>query len=296
MKQSKIDLLRILALFTLVGGIVYFNLYFFFPRALPGLLLIGVPNHQENIILLGSDFLYEAESRKFDDNTAGNSDSLIVMSVNPFKKKVSFVSIPRDTYVEIRGYGHQKINAANLIGGPQFTATVIADNFGIKTSGYLAFNLNAIASIVDILGGIKIYVDKDMFYQDKSGGFEINLKEGAQVLNGKQAAGFIRFRAEPLGDVARVQRQQRFLQQLIHQLLHPKAMVRAPWLLPIIKDSFRTNLPATKLLRILNFVRTLKSTDINFQTLPGDFAESSSGASIWQINKPAAETLFKELF
>lgn len=296
MKKIKIDYLRVLAILTLLFSIIYFYLYLFAPSSIPNLLLLGVPNNQENILVIGSDFMFDAETKSFKEDDFGNSDTLILAGINPFKRKVNLVSIPRDTYVYIRGYGDKKINAAYLIGGPNFSSQVISDNFGVKTTGYVSLNLNAISQIVDALGGIEVEVDRDMYYRDKRGGVFINLKEGKQILTGKQAADFLRFRLDALGDVARIRRQQRFLKTLVTQMIKPKSITKAPQFLPIIKSSTKSNLSPIKLVKLANLVRTMQPADITFQTLPGTFAETEDKLSIWQINTAEAELLFENLF
>ncbi|MBU0686312.1 MAG: LCP family protein [Candidatus Margulisbacteria bacterium] len=294
-KKRKIDFLRILALLFVVFGVLYFYLYLFSPASIPGLLLLGIPNRQENILIIGSDVLFDAETKSFKEDGFGNSDTLIFASVNPFKKKINIISIPRDTWVNIRNYGSKKINAAYLIGGPNFTETTIADNFGIHSSGYVSLHLNVISEIVDAIGGVKIYVDKDMYYKDRRGGVFINLKEGEQVLNGEEAANFLRYRLDALGDVARIRRQQRFLKTLVNQMINPKNITVIPKLLPIIVHHTKTNLPPGRLVKLLNLTRTLDVADVNFYTLPGNFGETENGISIWQVNTAEANALFEEI-
>jgi LCP family protein required for cell wall assembly len=189
----------------------------------------------------------------------------------------------------------QKINAAYFIGGPHFTMQVIADNFGIHPTGYLALNLNGVPQIVDTLGGIKVYIDKDMFYEDRCANFRIDLKKGEQVLNGKQAVGFIRFRMDALGDIARVSRQQEFIKQLARQMLSWRAIIASPRLLSIIKQNSRTNLSFTRLVRTINLVRTVKTSDIKFYTLPGSF-DYYGPLSIWKEDKIESAALIRKIF
>ncbi|MFA4858386.1 MAG: LCP family protein [Candidatus Margulisiibacteriota bacterium] len=295
MARKKADTLRVWALLFVAAGIVYFNLYLFYPRLIPGLLLLGIPNQPENLLVIGSDYLYDIDASRIKNSQGGNSDTLILLNLNPFNKKISALSIPRDTLVNIRGYGMQKINAAYFIGGPNFTMQVIADNFGIHPTGYLALNLNGVPQIVDTLGGIKIYIDKDMFYEDRCANLHIDLKKGEQVLNGQQAVGFIRFRMEALGDIARVSRQQEFIKQLARQMLSLRALIASPRLLSIVKKNSRTNLSFARLVRTINLVRTVKPANIQFYTLPGSFAYYGP-LSIWKEDKIESEALIKKIF
>ena len=97
------------------------------------------------------------------------------------------LSVPRDTRTEIEGYGVRKINAANVEGGPGLTAKTVSNLLGgAGIDRYVRINVLGVAKLIDALGGVTVYVPKDMKYQDDSQHLYINLKAGKQHLNGEQ--------------------------------------------------------------------------------------------------------------
>ena len=174
------------------------------------------------------------------DNTGGGrkggyglSDTLVVFAMDTQTKDIRAISIPRDTRVEVPGHGTCKINAAHAFGGPNMSRQVIDDLLGTKIDYYVKTTTSGLRNLVDELGGVYIKIDKDMHYVDRHGGLYINLKAGPdkQLLNGKQAEGFVRFRHDAFGDsgftmengkriaTGRIVRQQLFLRALANRIL-----------------------------------------------------------------------------
>ena len=105
-----------------------------------------------NILLIGTDS--RGEDR-------GRSDSMILMSINSKSNKISLVSLMRDTYVQIPGYGGDKLNAAYSYGGPELLMDTIEENLYIKIDDYFTVNFISFANIVDAVGGVEIKVNED---------------------------------------------------------------------------------------------------------------------------------------
>lgn len=180
------------------------------------------------ILMIGEDDT--AKGRK-DGN--GLSDTLVVMALDTETKEVRAISIPRDTRVEIPGHGTSKINSAHVYGGPELTKQVVQDLLGVEINRYIKTNTHGLRGMVDLVGGVYIIVDKDMHYTDRHGGLYINLKASPekQLLNGKQAEGYVRFRHDAHGDsgfeykdgkkiaVGRIVRQQLFMRALANRIM-----------------------------------------------------------------------------
>jgi LCP family protein required for cell wall assembly len=163
--------------------------------------------------------------------------------------KAFLLSIPRDTRVYIPSEGREdKINAAVVISGIEATKEALSNLLGIPIDYYIKIKVEGFQKIVDILGGIDIYVDKDMHYKDDTQHLYINLKKGFQHLNGYQAMGFVRFRHEPLGDLARIRRQQRFIHALLQKIKSPSVLPHFPSLLREIYKNVETNFTLSDLL------------------------------------------------
>ena len=139
----------------------------------------------------------------------GLTDTMLLLRFNPETKKVSVLSVPRDTRTEIPGHGVTKINAANAFGGPPLAARAASELLGgVGIDRYLTLNVQGVEALVDALGGVTVHVPKDMKYRDDSQHLYINLKEGRQKLNGAQTLQLLRFRQDEYGDIGRIQRQQ----------------------------------------------------------------------------------------
>ncbi len=138
------------------------------------MLLLGVDKDQNRV-----------NSKEYGkDPHAYRSDSIMLVRVDPKNKKVTLVSIHRDTLVELKGHGKQKINAAYSIGGPAYATEVISKFAGVPISHYADIDFDNFVSVVDSIGGIEVTVPKRV--NDKKGTGEV-VEAGKQVLNGKQA-------------------------------------------------------------------------------------------------------------
>ena len=99
-----------------------------------------------NVMLFGED--------NSDGDEHGRTDTMIMMSIDNWHKKLKLTSFQRDTYVYIPGYGQNKINAAYTYGGPKLTIETIETNFGIKIDRYAVVDFDSFIEIIDTLGGI----------------------------------------------------------------------------------------------------------------------------------------------
>jgi len=153
------------------------------------------------------------------------TDSIILVHVPSGGGKPALISLPRDSYVPIPGHGHNKINAAYTLGGPNLLVKTIEQVTNLRIDGYVEIGFGGFASVVDSLDGVDICVARAM--NDRRAG--INLKAGCQTLDGPNALGYVRARySDPLGDIGRAQRQRQFLSAIMHKALSPST-VFIPW-------------------------------------------------------------------
>jgi len=198
-----------------------------------------------NILLLGVDA------------TAGirRSDTIMVAHVNPKERTVNLVSIPRDMMVVIPGVKLDKINHAYAFGGPELACTTTAGFLGVPIEKYIKINIDSLEKIIDRIGGVTVDVDQRMYYVDYAGGLFIDLKPGIQRLNGKQAIGYLRFRHDAKGDIGRVQRQQKFLQELGAEIAKSKNFVQIYQILLDMAGGVETNMGTSQILGLASVVR-----------------------------------------
>lgn len=228
----------------------------------------------------------------------GLSDVMLLIRFEPQQKKIVMLSIPRDTRTKVEGYGLKKINSANLVGGPALTAKTVSnllDNVAIDR--YIRINVLGVGKLIDALGGVTVYVPKDMKYQDDSQHLYINLKKGEQHLDGEKALQLLRFRHDNKGDIGRIQRQQMVMRALIDQSLNPATLARLPNILNVVQSHLDTNLTLEELLALASFgVRTNRS-NMEMLMLPGRFSQKSEfNASYWLPNENSISNLMTRHF
>lgn len=182
-----------------------------------------------NVLLVGSDSREGLTSEERERLGTGHAiegkrtDSIIVLHTGGDRPVL--LSIPRDSYVEIPGHGMNKINAAYSLGGAKLLGETIEHNTGLRMDGYMEIGFGGFAQVVDAVDGVRICVKNDM--NDPKA--HINLKKGCQVLDGKNALGYVRARySDPEGDIGRSKRQRQFLGALMGKIATP-GNVAQPW-------------------------------------------------------------------
>jgi LCP family protein required for cell wall assembly len=204
-----------------------------------------------------------------DDAYGHRSDTIMVLNCDPATKSVSIISIPRDTLAVLPGRGLDKINHAYAYGGIELSRRTVENLLGIEIPYYIEVNLSGIINIIDDLGGVPVDVEKRMYYVDYGGGLYIDLKPGYQRLTGKQAMGYLRYRADG-GDFKRINRQQKFLRALASELLKRDNMLRSPKLFLSLLSYLNTNLNLRQSLGLsLNVRNAVEMGTVSMVTLPG---------------------------
>jgi LCP family protein required for cell wall assembly len=228
----------------------------------------------------------------------GRTDTLLLVRINPQDNTLNVMSIPRDTRVQIPGYGMAKINEANVDGGPELVAQTIADNLGyVEIDRYLRINTGAFREIVDLIGGIEVYVPKRMVYSDNTQDLHIDLYPGWQTLNGDQAEQFARFRKDNNGDIGRVQRQQMLLKAFRDRLTNPTVIAKLPQAIRVGLRYVDTNLTLEEMLALANFGLAIEPENLQMVMLPGRFSQPSEfQASYWLPDWNSAATILQKFF
>jgi LCP family protein required for cell wall assembly len=182
------------------------------------------------------------------------SDTIIVMQINPGTGKVRLVSLPRDLAVSIPAYqDFTKINEGNYLGGPRYEAYTIEHALGIPINYYVVLRFQTFKRVIDAFGGVNINVDQkidDPTYPALTGsGFApLVLNPGMQHMDGATALAYVRERhAYTSGDEVRVQHQQQLISALKTQALSFGTLFRLPSIFDAFRQAFQTNLPANML-------------------------------------------------
>ncbi|KAB3522789.1 LytR family transcriptional regulator [Corynebacterium sp. zg254] len=191
-----------------------------------------------NWLLVGSDSRAGLTAEDADrlmagelDNTVNHTDTIMVVHV-PLFGKATMMSIPRDSYVSIPGYGQDKINQAFAIGGAPLLQQTVEQSTGIHIDRYAEIGFGGFANVVDKMGGVNICVEEPL--DDPMAG--INLQAGCQDLDGPTALGYVRSRyASANGDLDRVARQRQFLNAMAHKMTSVGTLANPFRLFPTVK-------------------------------------------------------------
>lgn len=156
----------------------------------------------------------------------GRTDTLLLIHLpDPGSDSpATVVSIPRDSYVPIPGYGHEKINAAFTLGGAPLLTRTVEQTTGLRLDHYLEIGFGGFAALVDALGGVTLCPDEPI--DDPLAG--LSVPAGCQKLTGRAALGYVRSRATPRADLDRMDHQRLFLSALLARTTDPTV-----WLNPV---------------------------------------------------------------
>ena len=254
-------------------------------------LNINFSPRRQNILLMGVD-VASNESNPFKGN---RSDTMLLISIAPYGKNINVISIPRDSKVYIPGKNKaDKINHAFAFGGAKLAVKTVEESFGVKINNYLAISNVGVIKIIDTLGGLPIYIEKNMKYDDYSANLHINLKQGEHILTGKQTEGYLRFRHDSFGDIGRIRRQQWFFNALLARLKDPTVIVKLPELLKIMPEYIQTDLSAYDMAKYLGMAKNIDTSTIQIATIPG--APSTKGIiSYWIIDPIKTQDLINKM-
>ena len=187
-----------------------------------------------------------------------------------------------------------KIKNLYALGGAPLMVRQINNVLGISIHQYAVLDMNVFSELIDVLGGVDIYVESDMNYDDQEAGISIHLPKGYQHLDGKQAQQYLRYRSEDLGDEGRVQRQQRFCKALYQNLLQVRTVAKLPEIAEICKKRVDYSAEIFDSMHLANVLRRLNSDTPVSVILPGEPAADDQ--TIWVMDDLAAAERMKELF
>lgn len=250
-----------------------------------------IEGKRTNILVLGVDARPGQNSKEH-----ARSDTMLLVSLDPNLKKVAIVSIPRDTRVKLNG-NTDKINSANVYGGPELAAKMVGEIMSIKVDYYVEMDFTGFKNIIDTLGGVDINVPQRMYKPTE----DIDLQPGQQHLNGRQALAFVRFRDYTHGDIGRTEAQQQFLKALSKEVLQAKTVTRLPSLVNEMHQCIYTNISVSDMLKLAAWAPAFNSEGIKSQTLPGTFYEERDAygeltASYWIVDQKLAVQVLDALF
>lgn len=241
------------------------------------------------------------------------TDSMILASIDPVNKTASMLSIPRDLYVVIPGYGRDRINTAfvygasgdNPLAGAALAMQTVEYNLGVPVHHYIMVDFSAVTNGIDALGGIDVFLGQeinDPTYPDMDYGYDpLYIPAGLQHLDGQTALKYARTRHGD-SDINRAQRQQQIILSARDKALGlgiTSMITRAPVLYAQLERGIRTDLSLDLLIKLANIASQVPEENIRNEVIGFDLVSSyrtEKGASVLILDNEKAAPLIQSLF
>lgn len=247
-----------------------------------GLMIVGfiyLSVVSVNILILGTD----------DVDYSKHTDTIMLAHWKPLPRRLALLSIPRDTLIRLPKRGAMKINAVYAYGTAMgsrdyalaMTRASIENLLGLKVHYTVHIKYSSFIKLVDALGGVPLYVAKRMRYQDQAGGVDIDIEPGYQLLDGRQALNFVRFRHDREGDIGRIRRQQEFVKAFLRQLAHFTKLPKTLGSFLTFIQEVETNLTFPAALFLASEIKSVAGQSWRQAILPGE-ATYIKGISYWR--------------
>jgi LCP family protein required for cell wall assembly len=200
------------------------------------------------LLVMGTDYRDWVEGESFP-----RSDTMMLVTLDPLTMQAGMLSIPRDLWVEIRGFGHNRINTAYMFGessnvpggGPQLAIQAVEDLVGVPIQYYAVVDFSTFERMIDEIGGIDVEVAQRLRL-NPIGGKGFWLEPGTQHLDGPSALSYARIRKGAGDDFGRAERQQQVIMAIMDRVISldllPSLVSRAPVLYQEIASGLKTNL------------------------------------------------------
>lgn len=240
------------------------------------------------------------DSRDWEDNGEGpaRTDSLIIFTVDPATRTAGMLSLPRDLWVNIPGYGYGKINTAHFIGeayaepggGPGLAVKTVEKFLGIDINYYARIDFNAFERFVDEIGGIEMDVPEEITVDPIGPRNTVTLQPGVQTLDGPTALAYARNRETIGSDFDRAERTQQVVMGIRNKILKlnmlPKLVVKAPMLYSQLSSGVNTNLSLEEMIKLAWLAAQIPTENIQRGVITPDMVTNSWSPEGFEILLP----------
>ncbi|MDR1377875.1 MAG: LCP family protein [Synergistaceae bacterium] len=210
------------------------------------------------------------------------SDAIALACFDLDNQSIRMISIPRDSRVFIPGRHWDKINHAYVYGGINLLKETVMNLLNVGINYYAIINYDSFPRIINLMGGIDIYVEKKLAYTDYSAKLFINIPKGQQHMPGKTVLEYVRFRHDPLGDIGRVQRQQRVISLLLEKL-KSRSLTNIASVVSEAVAAVNTDLSPRDAIKLMQFANSLPGDRIKVAMAPGK-ASYIGDVSYWILD------------
>ncbi len=242
-----------------------------------------------NVLILGLD-----DGADVSATEGKKADTIMVASLDNATGRLRVISIPSGTLVNYAGQGETRLNQLYAAGGAPLMVRQIDSLLGISIHQYIAIDMRTFSELIDTLGGIDIYVETNMDYDDPDAGLSLHLKQGYQTLSGDQAQQYLRYRGSELGEFGRIERQQKFVKALYQRVLQLDTLTKLPQIARIFQNRVETSTEIFDSAHLANVLRSISSDTPQMIRLPGQPADEDD--TIWLPDTDGIQETMQELF
>lgn len=254
-----------------------------------------LPNGREvyNVLLIGSD--------RRDDSWNGNSDVMIVMSVNAGNQKLSLTSFMRDLYADIPGHGVHKLNYAYAVGGAKTLMATLEDNYDLEIDNYAVVDFETMAKVVDLVGGVEIEVSDaeckvlNDYLTSMDAADDYLQGGGTYVLNGNQSVAYMRIRYVGNNDYERTQRQRDVL-SVIFASMQKLDAEQLTELVDEILPNVENDITPVDMIRLMALLPNIGEYELSESRIPYDGLFTSQNEMLVPDFAQTKERLHEELY
>jgi len=255
-----------------------------------------------NVLLLGVD------ERETWSEGPPRTDALMLASADPATGQVSVLSLPRDLWVSIPGFGPERINVAYRVAemtapgtGPDTAAATVSEFLGVPVDRYVVVNFRAVREIVDSLGGLEVDVPYEIWdhqYPTESNGYmTVHFPAGPQKLSGEQVLQYVRTR-HGSSDFERMRRQQQIIAALQARVTRADFIPKAPGFLLVARDCVQTNLSVNEMIGLWSDFHDISRDAVRLTVIDETYSYpwiTSAGADVLLPNEAAIQQLVADL-
>lgn len=247
-----------------------------------------------NVLVLGSDSRISAGDPSQWEYGAQRTDAIMIVQVSGDRQDAFVMSIPRDSWVPIPGYGMAKINAAFSYGGPTLMIQTVEQLTGIYIDHFAVTDFESFATITDALGGVRLTLPNGL---DNNG---VVLAPGEHVLTGEQALAYVRQRyGLSGGDFSRVQRQQNWMRGIMREVFEQEILKDIPRLTSFSSTVLQSvavdeGMTLPRMVSVGYSLKDLRGDDVTFMTAPyaGTGWSPDGRQSIVVLDEARSQALF----
>lgn len=279
--RMRMSIVILVFLLLVLVSTIFFSVISFITALKNNNLQAGITprkNEPVNILILGMDI---GDAEQEGNKAIRRTDTMMVLNYNPTTKKINIVSIPRDTLIQVDAYDeygnlipYWKINSAYALGGEEEVIKQVELLLETNINYMVEIDYAAFRNFIDAIGGVDMYIEQQMDYDDDAQDLHIHFNEGETVhLDGKGAEEFFRWRKNNDssgfvdGDLGRIRNQQAFMKQVLKKCLNPTIIFKLPKILDVVKENIDTNMPGDKM--VSYGLKLLSNAGISMNTLQG---------------------------